>query len=93
MFSYLDMLSSIKLLCSAFVNRETEDCYPKFLLEIEYGERQGSVTDVQHFCTRVHISLGTMSIPTFFTQNGQWPLEGGGFEQWPFSVDEVGFLF
>ena len=37
--------------------------------------------------------LGTTSIPIFVTQNGQWPLGGWGFEQWPFSVNEVGCLF
>ena len=40
--------------------------------------------------------LKTTSIPTFVTQNGQWPLGGGGGgggEQWLFSLDEVGFLF
>ena len=39
------------------------------------------------------IDLGTTSIPTLVTQNGQWPLGGWGFEQWLFSVNEVGFLF
>ena len=43
------------------------------------------------------IGEGTTSIPSFVTQNGQWPLGGGGrggqFEQWSFSEDEVGFLF
>ena len=28
MFIYLDMKRSIKLLCSVFINRETEDCNP-----------------------------------------------------------------
>ena len=42
---------------------------------------------------REFIGQGTMSIPTFVTQNGQWPLDGWEFKQWPFSVDEVGFLF
>ena len=35
-----------------------------------------------------------MCIPTFVTQNSQWPFFGEGvFEQWPFSMEEVGFLF
>ena len=37
------MLRSIKLLCSPFINRETEDCNRMFLLEMEYGEKVGSV--------------------------------------------------
>ena len=49
MFSYLEMLGNIRLLCSAFINHETEDCNPKFQLEMEYGERLGSVTGVRHF--------------------------------------------
>ena len=41
--------------CSEAFNyfvRETEDCNPKFQLEVEYGERLGSVTSVQHFITK-----------------------------------------
>ena len=36
-FSYFDMLRSIKLLSSAFVNHENEDCNPKLQLEMEYS--------------------------------------------------------
>ena len=39
---------SIKIACSAFVNREIEDCNPTFQLEMEYRERLGSVTGVRH---------------------------------------------
>ena len=54
---------ALTLLCSAFVNPETEDCYPKFLLKIEYGDRLGSVTGVRHFCVRTHISLQIFERP------------------------------
>ena len=61
--NYLDMLRSIKLLCSTFVNRETTDCNPKFQLEMEYGERLGSLTVVRLFCIRTPISLQIFEIP------------------------------
>ena len=61
--SYLDLLRSVKLLCSAFVDRGTEDCNPKFQLEMEHGERLGSVIGVRHFCIRIHISLQIFELP------------------------------
>ena len=63
LFSYLDMSRSIKLLCSVFVNCETEDCNRKFLLEMEYGEKLGYVTGVRRFCIRTYISLQIFGLP------------------------------
>ena len=69
-FIYLHMLRSTTLLCLAFVKRETEDCDPKFQLEMEYGKRLGSVTGVRDFFIRTPISLQIFELPEILSYLG-----------------------